>query len=1271
MLFSGSPGGANISYPDVVEDSITQERELEKSLQTMMEGELNLSTISKALSEASMTSDPQHFVNLITSSLKAKIADKAEKKAKAEEQLTRDIEAAKQSTRMDEEVRHKTRGQNTDDTQPCEVNMSAEKKANSQQSRKNMNAAAPLKSRSLNCSPAAGESTELSTTPKSVLLSQSVGKVRRKLSEAKTASQARLMSDPSDKTRLRPGTKSPSPSLARPVKPSSAQTSVSEPPTPRDTPTPTPIVKATSVPNNLEVTRRRRPSGNRHSSPVKTSDKAAKATNTPPDNLENLLESAEVTPSMFVSARKHLHTSTPFHHNLNLSTVVLDNLTRNQSISPFVNPDLSINPVDLDVSTVSPQLYTSLQAFESVAQPLPPVRHATPTAPGAAIEPQINVHQLQLSDNMENKEIFSSHLWNLLVIPVTHNLASDVKVVIKVSQIWIGSLEIPQQYWNNVLVMNTESLCTLGPTGKTIELPFFGKREGAFAINLGLVSPGGFTSSGVLRFRVEEPNLRVLTRNGHTIDFGTVAVNTRTSVPVMLVNAGNAHLKLHLEVVTSGSIFSLAETGTERNTGIEIPGIQPDAKADEGVAREVKVWANLADVPEHTEPRVYSAHLLVKLGDAASQIVLGKIEILVRVCFARLNFLDKPGEFACVSGQKCVQTIHVACEGSSSPFDVEVTAPQVTEGIFIFEKKFKVFPGASRPVRIEFVSKPAAVGRSSKEMEFKISPGSLVYKVGVKTNVYRKPDASLFSENSPGLKLGLMARTEENLDKFPVEADRSLLNWFAVEPGFSEELEVKLRNSAKLTVNLNVMIRDSENFRIVSTNGPDVSSKLVFAPMETKLVTLIFSPKVKGDYKGKLVLKPLNIKMGGNFIKASINLFGSGGCSDMRILDVKPVDESSYVTSFDREPPAQHEFRIANNGSSAGFVRLVCTEDTGGDSSQVIISQDSFLLAEGETKSVSISFGAAFEPAAANLAVFFGPEIVRSVYRRARLLPGAARLSSSPALLGVDFNRKIDSEESFAAYHYKGELSPEDVKHFYAKTEKHTIKFDFPEKNAKFGELAVEETLSETRLNATATNCHSPPTTDAVKSQSGLQVIPSSVALDQGAEAIVKVLNLGSQVIHWDLSWPTSQLSCSPPAGQLAPGGQAILLLSAKPDSQIGSQGWKGCVEIFSDHSVDNISVSIKPKASPASQLYANPTNLEFGQVSLGCHERKTLTLHNPSADLVQWKGRLESRVFSLDQATGLLNPGQSVSVPVSFRPNSADRVKATLDLVANPVKVK
>lgn len=1221
-----------MSYPDVVEASMSQGRELERSLQALVDGEINLSTISRALSEASLSNDPQHFVNIIRNSLKAKMGTKDQDQGSVHGHSSAVDSSSKETEKSEEEVSLQDK--------PIE------------------------KEPSRKISP---KQTGITTTPKNGR-TPSVENVRRNLSDLNGESKP---GPGGSLTKPRPvATVTGNTSL--PVRPLNKQNSVSEPPTPRDTPTP-PLTKSISVPYSLEVSRRRRPSGTRHSSPVKKSPKkvVVKTNTTPSVDLYDLLHEAEVTPSLSVTSRKHLHTSTPFHPNLNLSTVILDNLTRNKSISPFVNPDHSINAVEMDVSTISPEIFTSVSVPDSVPRlPTASVRHVTPKGPNFS-EVEIGKppsQNLNLED-VEVADIFSSHVWIKVKIPIVHDLTGSVQAALKISKVWIGSLEIPEEYWSNVLLLNYDSVKTVLKSDQFVEISVFAKREGAFALNLVLISPGG-TSSAVARFQVEEPNLRVLTKNGHTVDFGTVPVQAKTSVPIMVINGGSPTLPVHLEIVSNSAIFSFDESKTEKSQDFLVPGIHKDADTDEGVAKEIKIWTDAGQVSEHPDPRVYSAQLQVKLGDSSSQIVLGTIEMLLRVCFAKL--VIKPShleEFACGSGDKCIRTLTVQSQGSI-PLEVEVSLPEMLEGTFTCETRFKIVPGSSKSVSVGFVSKPGFYGRRTEELVFKMQPGGVLYRIPVQINIIPKTQADVFSESSPGLKLGVMGAPEGNLDRFPVEADRSLVNWFAVEPGHSEEQFINLRNSSNTTVTLNIMIRESESFKITVPNSSETSTKLAFAPKETKAVGLVFSPKLNDTFTGKLVLKPVNMKVNGKIIKASIGLLGSAGCSDIKILDVKPKDETSFLVKLDKEPPTRRDFRMINNGSSLGFVKIICTEELGRESSQVVISSDSFLLKEGESKIISVIFMAGFDSKTASLAIFSGPEIARNVYRRARMLPGATRLSASPALLGVDFTKKIPREEEFTSVQYAGDLTGEDVQHFYNKTEKRTLIFQFPEKMAKFDELAVEETLSETRLEATV-HLHSPPTTDSSQVPSVLQITPQTVSLEQGSEAIVKITNTGPKIVHWDLTCPSPYLSCSPPGGQLAKGGQAIILVSAGKDLMIGSQGWRGQAEIFSDDAVAYINVFIKPHLASAQRLLVSPAVVDFGNQVLEFQEKKTLTLSNHSPDMIQWKGSMDPSPFSLGQPAGVLNPGQAVSVPVLFRPSTAGPCRATLHFTAIPFKVK
>ena len=924
---------------------------------------------------------------------------------------------------------------------------------------------------------------------------------------------------------------------------------------------------------------------------------------------------------------------------------------------------------------------------------LPPVKHMTPTTASGYTEVQVgsdSLHHssvLHISDSFNIDQVLSSHCWQVLKIPVVHAAMQEFKAVMKITSIWIGSVEIPPEYWNQILSMSsTESVINIIPSTDVIELRVFARREGAFAINIGLISPGGHTSSCIVRFQIEEPILRLLTRNGHTVDFGTVVHKASSNAQVMLVNGGSSNLNLSLEIVSDSDLFSFSEDKAEKTTQFVIPGCAKTSVQGEGIMKELKVWSITNTInKKHVEPCVYSGQLEIKLGAKDSKVVLGKVQIILRVCFSSL--VMKPSnmlEFTCGEGKKCSQKLEITCEGNQ-PLDVEASIEHSAKGTFIFDKKFKVFPGVSKFLAIEFVSRPGCTGNDSQSLNLKMMSGGITYKVEMRTKVLSKQQESIFASTaSPGLKLGLLA-AEESIDRFPVDADKNLMNWFAVVVGEQEVQQISLRNYYNFPVTLNVMIRDTDEFYLKEATESETNTKICFKPHETKTCAVVYRPKTTRPVKGKLVLKPANIKIGGKIFKASITLQGLPGAANIKLNDLKSLDDAKFFLDIDQEPPVSRQFKIENSGTATGFVKIVCLETMShSDDSSVTISPSEFLLKSGDSKTVYLTFGPEYTSLEANLAIFCGTELVRHVYTRARKLPGSVRLSGSRALLGLDFTKPIGDGDDQENISFTGDITSEDASHFYNKSQKLQVKVSLREKQADFHALGVEETMSESRLETTAMAAignvknkwdqltASPPTPDCSTIARILHILPQNLSLTAGGESIVKIINKSSDTLHWDLNWPAEFLDCSPPAGQLAKGGQAIILVSAKADTAVVAQGWRGRVEVFSEQTVDYINVVIKPKtANIKCLLEASPSVLDFGLVSQGLNDKKVLSLTNKSQAMVQWKAFANgSDIFELSQYAGILNPSQTVNLAVAFKPAQAGPVSAVVDIISQIVKV-
>ena len=145
-------------------------------------------------------------------------------------------------------------------------------------------------------------------------------------------------------------------------------------------------------------------------------------------------------------------------------------------------------------------------------------------------------------------------------------------------------------------------------------------------------------------------------------------------------------------------------------------------------------------------------------------------------------------------------------------------------------------------------------------------------------------------------------------------------------------------------------------------------------------------------------------------------------------------------------------------------------------------------------------------------------------------------------------------------------------------------------------------------------------------------------------------------------------------SGQLAKGAQAIIIISAVAGTTTttpGNPSWRGQVEVFSENTMDFIHVLVRPAAvAAASRVVVNPPLLDLGIAVVGSSKNGALTLSNPSVELVQWRASVEPSFFSLPQSSGLLNPGQAVTLPVCFRPGAVGPCRAALEFTSCPLKV-
>jgi len=203
---------------------------------------------------------------------------------------------------------------------------------------------------------------------------------------------------------------------------------------------------------------------------------------------------------------------------------------------------------------------------------------------------------------------------------------------------------------------------------------------------------------------------------------------------------------------------------------------------------------------------------------------------------------------------------------------------------------------------------------------------------------------------------------------------------------------------------------------------------------------------------------------------------------------------------------------------------------------------------------------------------------------------------------------------------FSGQLTAMDVKQFSKKTRKKTIVLKTPQRIATFDQLSIEETLSETRIDQSIAlplhTTQSPPTSD---NKDTIKIVPDRINLKSGGECLLRLINLSNTK-----------------------------------------------VQVYTDNSVINVDVHLsgdQQSQQRTSQIIVNQKQLEFPETMLGQSRNSSLTITNTSGGLVQWRAVMEPSFFSISQSAGLLNPSQSVTLGVVFKPAASGDHTAVMSL--------
>jgi len=305
------------------------------------------------------------------------------------------------------------------------------------------------------------------------------------------------------------------------------------------------------------------------------------------------------------------------------------------------------------------------------------------------------------------------------------------------------------------------------------------------------------------------------------------------------------------------------------------------------------------------------------------------------------------------------------------------------------------------------------------------------------------------------------------------------------------------------------------------------------------------------------------------------------------------------------------------------------------------LSWKEVVLVKGEQKELLVSLPVS----PGSLLVWRGPEVARQILRKAAKISGAVGIPSEEWSSKVAGEEKLGEAEAWLG----GRLATShDLRHFPILLTKTLVRVAPPQVSlGSWAGLEVEETLSDTRLEQSIVRCSPPTRLEQVSA--GLSISPRVLNLVRGGEGLVRLSNRGSATLSWELPQPPAAVQVEPTAGVVTAGGEAVVCVRALE----GQAEFRGSLHLYCDNTVDKIELVI---AAAGPHLVA-PPSLQLGTVVLNSVTSRPLFLSNQGAHMLQWKAinltALSASFFSLPFPSGLLNPGQSVSVAVEYAPKT------------------
>ncbi|RDD44115.1 Centrosomal protein of 192 kDa [Trichoplax sp. H2] len=472
--------------------------------------------------------------------------------------------------------------------------------------------------------------------------------------------------------------------------------------------------------------------------------------------------------------------------------------------------------------------------------------------------------------------------------------------------------------------------------------------------------------------KAEYPRLEITSKDlsNNSLDFKVVAVDSRKSIPINIVNKGTTEIPLRLTIVASPSNSGYFTLGLnhlpERIINVEELSQPGTTVLSVLIPKQYGTQSNAMDYQtiwvHFTAPRWHSgelspyeefyARISCKLdsnfNDLESTTCFPSLEVKARIGIPRLHVPRSLQNInlSCPIGQQDSIEVPLMNAGSINS-NVAIAVDGYRDSFTAIPKSLHLDTGETKCIRITF------------------SPTSYVRRIEGRLILHCQPFGPDYELNLSGYTLKKRTDSEQiNIQPSNTNfllCNKSLVDWGCVNLQQTKEQILSLRNSSDSSLRLKMTIKDEQYFALRNSityeNYGSKDPYFSIKPKENYHVRIAFIPNAIKFFRSELLITCMESNT-----DYQIPLQGYGGTSQIGLLGVRELADG-YFAKLD-ELSANRlsvvRFTITNTGDRAAFVKLIGYDDeqktriSGLD--RLVIIPDEFVIADNAEKNIVVRF---------------------------------------------------------------------------------------------------------------------------------------------------------------------------------------------------------------------------------------------------------------------------------------------------------------------------